>query len=83
MLEKIEKNSELTIHWFEDNYMKQNTDKGLLHLSGHKYEYQWAQIGTDIVWEENEVKLLRITIDNELKFDSDILNICSKDRNDE
>ena len=37
-----------------------------------------AQIGTDIVWEENEVKLLRVTIDNELKFDSDILNICWK-----
>ena len=29
-------------------------------------------------WEENEVKLLGITIDNELKFDKHILNICSK-----
>ena len=31
-----------------------------------------------MVWEENKVKLLGITIDNELIFDSHILNICSK-----
>ena len=31
-----------------------------------------------MVWEENKVKLLGITIDNELIFDSHILNIYSK-----
>ena len=31
-----------------------------------------------MVWEENKVKLIGITINNELKFDSYILNICSK-----
>ena len=31
-----------------------------------------------MVWEENKVKLLGITMDNELIFDSHILNICSK-----
>ena len=31
-----------------------------------------------MVWEENKVKLLGIARDNELKFDSHILNICWK-----
>ena len=31
-----------------------------------------------MVWEENEVKILGITINNELKFDRHISNICSK-----
>ena len=31
-----------------------------------------------MVWEESKVKHLGITIDNELIFDSHILNICSK-----
>ena len=30
----------------------------------------------DIVWGENDVKLFGIKIDNELKFDSNIPNIC-------
>ena len=29
-----------------------------------------------MVWEENNVKLSGIKIDNELKFDSNIPNIC-------
>ena len=76
VVEKLERNSELAIHWLEDNYMKLNTDKCHLLISGHKYEHDWAQIGKDMVWEENKVKLLGITIDNEVKFDSHILNIC-------
>ena len=58
--------------------MKLNTDKYHLLISGHKYEHQWVQIGKDMVWEENKVKLLETTIDHELKFDSHILNKCSK-----
>ena len=32
-----------------------------------------------MVWEENKIKLLGITIDNELKFHSHIFYMCSKD----
>ena len=46
--------------------MNLNTVKCHLLISGHKYEYQQAQISKDKVWEENKVELLGITIDNEL-----------------
>ena len=55
-----------------------HTGKCHLLIYGHKYEHQWAQIGKGMVCEENKVKLLGIKIDNELIFDSHILNICSK-----
>ena len=39
VLEKLEHNSELAIAWFEMNYMKLNTDKCHLSISGNKNEY--------------------------------------------
>ena len=78
MKEKLERVSELPIHWLEDNYMNLNTDNSHLLTSIHRYEHRWTQIGKDMVWEENEVKLLRVTIDTELKFETHISNICSK-----
>ena len=58
--------------------MNLSTGKCHLLISGHKYEYQYAQIGKDKVWGENKVKLLGITIGNELIFDIHILNIYLK-----
>ena len=78
VVKKLEENSDLAINWFQNNYMKLNTDKCHLLMSGSKYEHFWAQIGKDRIWEDNEVKLLGITIDNSLKFDTHINNICTK-----
>ena len=38
-------NSVLGITWFENNYMKLNTDKCHLLVSGTKYVHSWARIG--------------------------------------
>ena len=57
--------------------MNLNLVKCHLLISCHKYEYQQVQISKDNVWKENKVKLLGITIDNELIFNSHILNIYS------
>ena len=38
----------------------------------------WAKLDRDIVWESNDVKLLGITLGNNLKFDKHVSNICSK-----
>ena len=78
VLETLEHNSELAIAWFETNYMKLNTDKCHLLISGNKNEQMWAKLDRDIFWESNDVKLLGITLDNNLKFDKHVSNICSK-----
>ena len=56
--------------------MKLNTDKCHLLVSGVKHEHTWVKLGKDMIWEANSVKLLGVTIDNELKFDNHVLNIC-------
>ena len=78
VLEKLEKHSDFCIKWFENNYMKLNTDKCHLLVSGHKHEKCWVKIGNDQIREESKVKLLGVTIDNKLNFDSHINNICMK-----
>ena len=39
VLKSLEKSSILAISWFENNYMKLNTDKCHLIVSGYKYEH--------------------------------------------
>ena len=38
----------------------------------------WAKVGNDKIWESRTVKLLGVTIDNQLKFNEHVLNICKK-----
>ena len=78
VLEKLEYNSELAIAWVEMNHMKISTDKWHLLISGNKNKYMWAKSDEDIVWESNDVELLRVTIDNNLRFDKHVSNICLK-----
>ena len=78
VLKSLEKISMLAIHWFENIYMKLNTGKYHLIVSGYKHEQVWANIGKDLIWESNDVKLLEITIDRDLKFDKNFLKLCSK-----
>ena len=77
-LETLEANSELAMAWFAMNYMKLNTDKCHLLVSRNKNRQIWAKLDRDIDWEKNDVKLLRITLNNKLKFDKLVSNICSK-----
>ena len=78
VLEQLELQSNIAIKWFEDNYMKINASKCHLFVSGNKCEHMWARVGNDLIWESRTIKLLGITIDNELKFDVHISNICKK-----
>ena len=78
LLERLEHNSELAIAWFEMNYMKLNTDQCHLLISGNKNEYICAKLDEDIVWESNNVELLGVTIDKNLRFDKHVSNICLK-----
>ena len=78
VLTQLEESSELVIAWFQNNYMKLNTDKCHLLVAGHKFEHTWVRVGPDKIWEDHSVKLLGVSIDNELKFDKHVLNIINK-----
>ena len=78
VLETFEHNSEPAIALFEMNYLKLNTDKCHLLISGNKNEQMWTKLDRDIVWESKDVKLLGITLCNNLRFDKHVSNICSK-----
>ena len=58
VLNSLEENADLAICWFENNYMKLNTDKCHLLISNYKHEEMWAKRGKDIIWEKSDVKLL-------------------------
>ena len=61
------------IFWFEKNFMKLNTDKCHLLLSGTKYELSSPKTGNDKIWESKGV-----TTDNKFKFDDHTANTCFK-----
>ena len=46
-----------------------SSDKCHLFISGNKFEHLWAKIGSYRIWKSRKVKLLDVTLDNELKFD--------------
>ena len=68
----------LAIRWFENSYMKLNTDECHLRVLSYKHEKVWENLGKDLIWETNDVKLLGITIDGDLKFDKHVLKLYSK-----
>ena len=58
--------------------MKLNRDQCRLIVSGYKREQVWANMRKDLIWESNDVKLLGVTIDRDLKFDKHVLKLFSK-----
>ena len=78
VLNGLERNSNIAIDWFQNNYVKMNSDKCHLLMAGHKFEQICGKIGTDLIWESNSDKLLGITIDNHPIFDKHISLLCAK-----
>ena len=68
------------ISWFEANYLILNPDKCHFLISGPKtvVEQMSIEVGDQVIWESLEEKLLGVTIDKKLKFDSHLNNICKK-----
>ena len=63
VLTQLEECSELVIAWFQNNYMKLNTEKCHLLLAGHKFELIWVRVDPDKRWEDHSVKLLGVSKD--------------------
>ena len=78
VLDKLENCSELAIAWFNSNYMKLNEEKCELLVCGYRFEQLWIKVGDNKTWEKSLVKLLGVIIDNELKFDKYVAEICAE-----
>ena len=63
---QLEERSELVIAWFHNNYMKLNTDNCHLLVAEDKFDHTWVRVGTDKIWEDHSVKLIGVSIDNEV-----------------
>ena len=77
-MQQLEQQSNIALKWFEDNNMKMNASKCHLFASLNNHEHMWAKIGDDQIWKSRTIKLLGVTIDNGLKFDEYISNVCKK-----
>ena len=65
----------LTVRCFENNYLKWGTYKCHLIISVFKQEQVWENIRKDLISERNDVKLLGIITDRDLKH---VLKLCCK-----
>ena len=60
------------MRWFKNKFMKLNTDKCHLIVSGYKHEQVWANMWQYLIRESNDVKLFGIAIDRDLKSDKNM-----------
>ena len=60
--------------WFYDNYLKMNVDKCHLLVSSH--EVVSITVDQQVINCSNSVKLLGVTIDNNLSFDTHVSKLC-------
>ena len=77
LLKSLENDNDILIKWFSDNYFKANADKFHLLISNHSKELT-IKVENEVIECCDSVKLLGITIDNELKFDEHVSKLCKK-----
>ena len=76
VVEELEVSSSVLFTWLRNNYMKANTDKSHLLLSGN-IDLN-ANIDGNVIESEDSQVLLGITIDSNLSFNTHINNLCKK-----
>ena len=76
IVNNLEHSSSILFKWLNDNYMKVNTDKSHLLVSGNVRAT--AKIDNNYIESEKEQMLLGITIDSKLTFENHINNICKR-----
>ena len=78
LLHNLEYDTHSAIMWFENNFMKLNQDKCHFLISGNINEHLFAKVGDELIWESAEEKLLGVTIDKNLNFNSHLSTLCKK-----
>ena len=77
VLSQLEDNAYTAILWFENNYMKLNQSKCHFLAAGSP-EHLWIRVGNEKIWESQAEKLLGITVDKNLNFESHLKILCKK-----
>ena len=77
LLNTLETDTETLIKWFNSNYLKLNADKCHLLISNHNTDIH-IKVGEEVIECSNSVKLLGVTIDNNLNFKDHVSNLCKK-----
>ena len=80
ILGPLENEGNILIKWFSNNYMKANADKCHLLVTNNAENYS-INLGGIKIDNSSEEKLLGILVDNQLKFDRHINNLCKKASN--
>ena len=78
LLQNLESDTASAISWFENNYMKLNQSKCHFMVSTRSPEQFWFTVGSQVIWESRQEKLLGVTLDKGLKFEEHVLNICKR-----
>ncbi len=78
LMKRLECAVEKALDWFKNNGMILNSSKCHLLVCGNKSECMIGQVGESKVIETHRVKLLAISIDSKLDFESHLHMICKK-----
>ena len=73
----LENDSSILIKWFYDNYLIMNANKCHLLITKHQEDVS-VKVDNEIIKGSKYVKLLGITIDNNLDFTEHVSKICKK-----
>ena len=76
VIEDLEKSSAILFNWSKSNYMKVNTDKSHLLLSGNIK--LTSNIDNNITESEEKQELLGVIIDSRLTFEEHVNNLSKK-----
>ena len=76
LLNSLENDTSTLTRWFYDNYLKMNVGKCHLLVSSH--EVVSITVNQQVINCSNSVKLLGVTIDNNLSFDTHVSKLCDK-----
>ena len=76
VIENLKQSSSILFKWLKENYMKINTEKSHLLMSGNLKIS--SNIDGNLIESDHEQELLGITIDSKLTFKSHVNNVCKK-----
>ena len=77
MFLKLQNDSLCLLEWYESNYLKPNPDKLHLLLSDKGDNYS-ILIGTEVILNSMDEKILGVYFDNKLNFNTHLTKLCKK-----